>query len=427
MKPLMDALKESTRERHARMEGLPFIAALTSGELPLNCYVAQLRALAVIHATLDHELRQAQPTEIITLYQARPSRLALLRSDLSVFDRLPDCLASIERALHIADWIRKVRLEHPEDLPGLLYVLEGTTLGNAVHLRDVVKAFGERVAGAVRYYAGYGDKTGEYWKEFGAAMNALPVDGTGRERLITAGHAFFDCLERLYSALYPVAEDGWGFTASMLNPEAGNHQVPNSETEIRAAIIAARRCREEFPYFDERYRERGESFAKSDAAWLVTLTALPRSQLLSQVEWLGRVLSNRGMPRLTLERQLELLYEELASAFPERSEVYGGLLEASSFLRSERLQAISEAVFHDLARQFHIASNDELGGRLSRTGELIASAVCDEAQGISNAVDSLVSWITDGQRFPAAWIEAVKSITELARIEVARSGRGRNS
>ncbi len=79
-----------------------------------------------------------------------------------------------------------------------------------------------------------------------------------------------------------------GFTAGMLNPEAGDHAVPGDAMEIEAAVAAARRCREEFPYFDERYQERGRSFAKSDVAWLVTLTELPEAQLISQVEWLGK-------------------------------------------------------------------------------------------------------------------------------------------
>lgn len=423
MKSLMDSLKDSTRERHARMESLPFVAALTSGELPLNGYVAQLRSLAIIHGTLEHELRMAPFTPITALYQARPSRLAHLRADLSAFDRfcIPDCLEAVEHALHIAEQIRRARVEGPEDLLGFLYVLEGTTLGNAVHLRDVKNAFGDRVAGATRYYAGYGDKTGEYWKEFRSAMNAIPMDTSGRERLVGVAHGFFDLLESLYSALHPVEEVGWGFTAGMLNPEAGRHPVPDNEAELQAAVNAARRCCQEFPYFDERYGERGRGFAKSDAAWLATLAPLPRSRLLSQVEWLGRVLGNRGMPRLTLERQLELLYQELVSAVPEQQKIYEGLLEAAGFLRSERLRSIPDPVFDELAGQFHAATHGEQEGRGLRAGELIVSAVCDEGEGISEAVGSLLSWLTDPRRFSNEWIAEVNKTTELARHARTRS------
>ncbi len=263
MNRLMDRLKDSTRERHARMEALPFVAALTSGELPLNSYIAQLRAMAIIHGTLDHELRYIPPTQLTALCQSRPSRLAHLRSDLGVFDQtpVPDCLEAVRYAQQIAEVIRRTRLDHPENLLAFIYLLEGTTLGNAVHHPDVVKCFGEQVSGATHYYAGYGENTGQNWQEFRSVMNTLAIDDVGCEEMIRTVHTLFDLLDPLLTALYPVCEGGWGFTASMLNPEAGNHPVPGSEVEIKAAIAAARRCRQEFPYFDERYGVRGKDFA----------------------------------------------------------------------------------------------------------------------------------------------------------------------
>lgn len=422
MSTLMDSLKAAIHERHARLDKLPFVNALTQGELPLNNYVAQLSVLSIIHGALEHELRYAPLPTIQALYQTRPSRLAHLREDLSVFDRLslPSCLKAVECALGLAEWIRRTRLECPEKLVGFFYVMEGTTLGNKVHLPDLEKTFGDRIKGAANYYAGYGDKTGTYWKAFRSTVNALPLDNDGREQLSELVNSFFDQMELLYSALYPVEEKGWGYTASMLNPEAGNHPVPGRKEEIEAAVIAARRCREEFPYFDSRYGERGRSFAKSDAAWLVTLTALPQSHLISQVEWLGRVLGNRGMPRITLERQLELLHEELTSAIPESGKAYQGLLEAARFLKSERLQVMPGATFGELVRRFDMNTCDGQNEKLFKIGELIVSSVCDEAAGITEAVNSLVSWLTDPQRFSGEWIAEVSNITALARAGVIR-------
>jgi hypothetical protein len=348
--------------------------------------------------------------------------LSHLREDLSAFDSLaiPDCLEAAEYALQIARRIRNVRMECPHLLPGFLYVLEGTTLGNAVHHRDVVRAFGDRVAEATRYYAGYGDQTGEYWMAFRSAMNALPMGEDERRELIGVVHGFFDLLQSLYSALYPVAKEGWGYTASMLNPEAGSHPVPAAEAEMRAAVSAAGRCREEFPYFDARYGERGRSFARSDAAWLVTLAGLSQDRLVRQVEWLGRVLASRGMPRVTLERQLELLHEELLSAVPGEQDQYDGLLEVAGFLRSERLRAIPEPHHRRLAGDFQMATDERREERLLRAGELILSAVCDEKAGILQAVNSLLSWLKDPQRFSTEWIEEMTKFTELARSEVNR-------
>jgi heme oxygenase len=405
------------------MEALPFIAALTNGQLPLESYVGQLRAIAVIQGTLEHESAQITSSEIRTLLLDRPSRLVHLRKDLSVFDPLfiPDIEAALDHTRKIAERIRCYRVEQPTDLLGVLYVLEGTTLGNSMHLPDILKTFGSQTSGTAHYYAGYGDRTDEYWQKFYSAMNALPMDQDGVKHLIQVALDFFDQLEALFSALYPIQNAKMVFTASMLNPEAGDHAVPGDVREIDAALAAAKKCRAEFPYFDERYEERGRSFAKSDAAWLASLVALPEAQLLSQVEWLGRVLGNRGMPRITLERQLELLHEELASAVPAKIDQYKGLLKAAESLKAERLQYITEPVFDGLAREFQIATDGELQGRFKNTGVLIVAAVCDQAAGVTDAVTSLLPWLTDVKRFSLQWTAAVQKTLEGARASVKRS------
>ena len=411
-----ESLKEAISDSHTRMETLPFFIALTNGVLPLESYVGNLRTMAVILGTLEHELSYGALEEVSRLCQSRPSRLGHLRRDLSVFDPLciGDIMAANQQAQKIAEQIRRYRIEQPTDLLGILYVLEGSTLGNAMHLPDVIKTFGPQISGSACFYAGYGDKTAENWKVLLSAMNALQLNQEGRERIIQVAKDFFDHLEILFASLYPFDKANLEFTASMLNPEAGNHAVPDNVDELHAAVIAAEKCRGEFPYFNERYQERGRNFAKSDAAWLVTLASLQQTELMLQVEWLGRVLANRGMPRITLERQLELLYGELAAALPEKHDRYEGLLEAAGSLARERFRHIPEPMFSSLAAEFHIASDGELRGRLKGTGYLIVSAVCDNAAGITDAESSLLAWLLDKDFFPEQWLSAVRNTLDRA-------------
>ncbi len=414
---LMDSLKESIKEEHARMEASPFIAALTNGALPLESYVGQLRAMAVIHGTLEHELAQLPSGNIKTLLLDKPSRLVHLRKDLTIFDPMliKDIEGSLEHTRKMAERIRRYRVGQPAALIGIIYLLQGMTLGNAVHLPDVLKAFGDKTGGIAYYYNGYGDKTAEYWQEFCCDINAIPMDKDGCNRITQVTLDFIGLLEALLSSLYPLENATMIFTAGMLNPEAGDHPIPANAAEIEAAVTAARRCREEFPYFDERYRERGRSFATSDAAWLATLADLPGAQLFSQVDWLGRLLANRGMPRITLERQLELLHECMVAALPAKRDHCKGLLEASESLKKERLRRIPEPAFTDLAQEFYLATDGELQGRFNGTGKMIVSALCDQAAGISEAVTSLLPWLTDAERFSPQWISAVTKTLEMAR------------
>lgn len=412
--PLMETLKQAIQEQHQQIEELPYITALTNGSLPLQSYVGQLRAMAVIHGTLEHELAQQQLPGLTDLFLSRPSRLAHLRADLAVFEgqQLPDCLAALEQARLIAEQIRRYRLEQPELLLAVLYVFEGTTLGNTVHLPDLTRCFGaELAASCSRYYNGYGDQTHGYWQEFSSIMNCRLLVADSAAGLVQACLQLFDHLLLLFGVLYPVQEEGWGFTASTLNPDAGQHPVPGDPLVLEAAVKAAHRCREEFPYFDLRYQERGKGFAKSDAAWLVTLTDLTVEQLQQQVDWLGRVLGNRGMPRITLERQLELLAEELSTALPDRQETWQLLQDAAARLRAERLEQVPRSVSDPLLERFCRATKDELQGRLRNSGLLVVSAWADQACGIIDGLSSLLSWLADPARFEPAWVAAVQELT----------------
>ena len=100
---LMDSLKEAISAQHARMEALPFIVALSNVQLPLESYIGQLRAMAVIHGTLEHEASLLPSGDIRTLMLGRPSRLVHIRKDLSIFDQqyIPDIEAALEQTARL--------------------------------------------------------------------------------------------------------------------------------------------------------------------------------------------------------------------------------------------------------------------------------------------------------------------------------------
>ena len=54
---IMTRLKEETKEYHSKLESLPYFKALIDHRLPLECYVNQLRAMAIIHSVLNMKSR----------------------------------------------------------------------------------------------------------------------------------------------------------------------------------------------------------------------------------------------------------------------------------------------------------------------------------------------------------------------------------
>ena len=200
-----------------------------------------------------------------------------------------------------------------------------------------------------------------------------------------------------------------------LNPEAGSHPMPDDPREIMVATSAGEQVLAYFPYLTKRFGERGRRFTASDSAWLVTLTNLEISTVLSQVIWLGGVLSGRGIPRIVLEIHLGQLYHELCRINPPAETQYKKLIVAADHLRERRLHKITSFQFDNLAEQWERGIAAGEFAAMPHMGELIIGAVADESDGVSGSVSSLESWLCDAKLFSGQWISMVKQTITDAR------------
>jgi hypothetical protein len=126
------------------------------------------------------------------------------------------------------------------------------------------------------------------------------------------------------------------------------------------------------------------------------------------------------MPRLLLEDHLRMLHDELRDAVPERASDYAVLLQAADSLRVERQASVSDRTLGALEAGFRELLVGELEEDL-RAGVLIGGAVADEQAGVQLAVESLVEWLTNPERFPARFLAAVEHTLREARRSAAES------
>ena len=414
---LMEELKAATFPAHARLQTAPFFQALTACQLPLESYVGQLRAASIIHGVVEQAL-ECSPDERVALVWNRDMRkLPLLEQDLRYFEprAVADLKEATEVALKTAERLRLRSVEQPISLLGCLYVLEGSTLGAMVLRPLYARAFLLTGDEGLSYLYSYGTAVHARWERYKKRMDQLELSEEEREKVIEGANELFDQLEAIFRALYPFRPESKTFLVTSLNPEAGRHPVPDDAREVQAAVRAADLCWQQFPYFEQRYGERGRRFARSDAAWLATLSPYEPEQILQQVRWLGRVLSTRGMPTLLLQVQLELLFEELANAVPERRSSYEKFLDAAYQLQEARRLHLADEQVQTLSAQFDYAVGAEWSQKLPHTGTLLSCAVADELEGTAGTVESLRRWMTDTSRFPAAWIAAVEATIDHAR------------
>lgn len=84
----------------------------------------------------------------------------------------------------------------PADCFGSLYVLEGSTLGGQLISRHVQHVFGVTPETGGRFFHGYGDKTGEMWQSFRAAVTGFVVSAADQNAAVAAAKKTFSTLHR---------------------------------------------------------------------------------------------------------------------------------------------------------------------------------------------------------------------------------------
>jgi len=169
------------------------------------------------------------------------------------------------------------------------------------------------------------------------------------------------------------------------------------------------------PYFAWRYGDRGRSFGRSDAGYLVTPSTAAAAVARQQVAWLARVLAARGMPRVLLESQLESLgrlARRQGRAGAER------LLGLAAELRGARLGAIAATVWSECER---LCRDGVRGDRRPRwAGVFIAASVTDRVNAVSEHDDTLVAWFQAADPGDATWQRACAPAYAFSRASTER-------
>lgn len=401
-------LKEQTDSRHKEAHELGFFKALENHTLPRECYIGQLRTLAIVFGALERELKKSCPQFKDFVALGYRDKLPLLLNDLHDLEtNKRENKPAIRAALGIADQVMLHAYRNPVALLGYLYTLEGSLMGAQMLRSALVKQFDLPEGKGCSYFDCYGKEIGSYWKGFKATLDKV-VSSEEFDILIQASNETFEGLISIYEALYPLQESNFGIHSSALNAEAGEHSIPTDPDVLAAAIEASRECWYAFPYFELRYGERGYRFGISDVAWLSTLSGLNQHIVNSQIDWFAKILSNRGMPSLIVVNQLEILYAHLSKISSKHKDDAEKLLDSAKFLQERHSKIIDENRVKELAMQFDMGSEQNFSRKLKNSGSLIVSAVIDKHLGYDTAVSSLLVWLGDETQFSTKWVKQIK-------------------
>lgn len=419
---LHQSLKKQTMELHAKAHEIPYIVNFMKNNIPMISYIGHLRALAIIYGTLENQLFNIENQEIKAFLENYSPKLPLLLSDLEYLkaNEVKDIMPAISNALHVADKILVYSNSKPYKLLGFLYTLDGSLNGGSILKKHLSKTFHFQNSDGTKYLSCFNDKFKSFWAGFIANFDTKITENQQKEDIISAAGEIFLDLMKIYESLFPIDEKTLGNHITSFNPEAGNYPIPTNPLEIKAAITAGMRCWDEFPYFEKRYGERGRRFTVSDSVWLVTICELPDEGVLNQVNWLAKFLAVRGMPTITMEIQMQALYQELSKLVPENEPKYSKYLKAAEHIKQQRIAHIAESTFEDCNLIFdkYFADNNVSGKTYvelkKNIGKLVASSIIDEMNGIPDVRNSTENWLKNVDVFPENWILAIdKTYNEI--------------
>jgi heme oxygenase len=201
--PLADALKDGTRELHTAAERHSLQQSMLRGTISRDLLAAYLHELFHVHSALEQALQASADPAVTAMFRDHHIRAPLSEHDIvalggSVADR-PRCRATRSFVGMIGDATNA----DPPALVGVLYVLEGSTNGNAYIARAIEKAFGIAPGVATRSLDPHGTELRPRWQAFRAALDTLDLPDAEAARVISAARWTFRAVYDIADELMP--------------------------------------------------------------------------------------------------------------------------------------------------------------------------------------------------------------------------------
>jgi len=176
-------LKAETRAAHEQTE---LAVALPRRLESLDAYRELLFLFLGLYEPLEEALRNCPACPAIA--QGRLEKWELLCQDLGELDLL------VEEGFE-CDNLPTIATE--ADCYGVLYVLEGSTLGGQIIRREVAQRFPDQAPLISRFFQPYGDRTRPMWTDFCSSLSDFGVaHPEAQDQVIASAQETFLCFER---------------------------------------------------------------------------------------------------------------------------------------------------------------------------------------------------------------------------------------
>ncbi|UTN03307.1 biliverdin-producing heme oxygenase [Flavobacterium bizetiae] len=178
----LDKLKNQTASAHKKLESLPVSASILSPNMKISDYCHYLSLMYDVHKSTQEIVFPLLKNHISDLEER--AKTPLITDDLSFLNYTKKESVSI---------FKNQDINVPFAL-GILYVIEGSTLGGRFILKNIETIPGLDQQNGVSYFTGYGNKTGSYWKTFLNELTAYENENQCEDDIIKGAVYTFDCI-----------------------------------------------------------------------------------------------------------------------------------------------------------------------------------------------------------------------------------------
>ena len=177
-------LRQATQGYHLRLNQHPLLVELTQPTLTLIKYRKLLTIYFHLYATLEDRISRYLKQKATNFNYSERKKLGWLLTDLEFFHDNP---LAVEYGLKWA----LPEIKQVGQLIGVLYTVEGSTLGGQVISRSLGKHLGLNNTEGACFFYGYGERTSIMWQDFlyfAESISGNPIECNAAVE--TAGQTF---------------------------------------------------------------------------------------------------------------------------------------------------------------------------------------------------------------------------------------------
>ncbi|MBK0368901.1 biliverdin-producing heme oxygenase [Flavobacterium agrisoli] len=181
----LEVLRSQTSEAHKKLESLPLSKSIINPQITLEQYALYL---SLMHDVVENLEQNIYPilSDVISDLENRKKAI-WIENDLK-------SIGKEKKAINFS-FENTSAISVPFAM-GIMYVLEGSTLGGRFILKNIQENLGLTPENGASYFDGYGNKTGSTWKKFLSEMTDFENKTNSQDEIIKGAEYGFTVMEQ---------------------------------------------------------------------------------------------------------------------------------------------------------------------------------------------------------------------------------------